>query len=282
MFITTADLIADIKNRAFMPATQSTFEDSDLLDIANGEMHTIIVPMILSTMEHYLVTSEDKTVTASSRSFRINPRAIASGLSDVTFVDGSVERSIPRIDDRASTRTGFRITGNKITFTGSETGTARLYFNLRPGNMIETTSAAKITAFDTTARTVTVDSAPSGFIVGDYDIHWPSGFEYTGFDLAVSGVAANVLTFSSDLPSDIAIDQWVSLAGYTPVVEIPLEIHPYLAQLVATQVLESIGDHDSMTASQNKLRTYQENALSMLNPRVDGEARRLVPPRNRR
>ena len=55
MVRTTEDLLDKIKRRSFIPVSQSTFTDAEILKIATEEMVGIIVPTILNAREEYYV-----------------------------------------------------------------------------------------------------------------------------------------------------------------------------------------------------------------------------------
>ena len=138
---TTDDLLNKIKRRAFIPSSQSTFTDEELLEVATEELHGVIVPDIIKTREDYFVFKDTSSTLdgSSNQTFNIPDRAVGLQLREVSVTSGGSERNIPRLDieDRVYQNVGgnvygFDITSNQINLFGGCTGTLNLYYYLRP------------------------------------------------------------------------------------------------------------------------------------------------------
>lgn len=279
---TTATLIASIKRRGMIPSSQSTFEDADFLALADEEIELGLLPLILSTKEEYYVTSKDYSAAAS---IAIPTRAIGMKIRDIKLVDSDGdERSIPQVAlediehfSSSASAPGYYFQGNKIYFTDTPTETIRLYYYIRPSSLVATTSAAQITSINSGAGTVEVSSLPSTITTSTQVdiIKATPGYELLAMDQTISNIASTTLTFSS-LPSTLAVGDWIALAGESPIVQLPKELQPILAQRVAVKALEAMGDLQQMASSQEKLDRMEAAAFRLLEPRSDGSSRKII------
>lgn len=293
MAYTTADLVDQIKKKAFIPSTQATFTDEELLELATDEMRDYIVPLIKSTREEYYLTFEDFAITNEQKFARIPPRALGMALREVAFIQGGVERNMPRlsIEDKVYNEAngysnGFYLQGDKVYVFGSQSGTMRLYYLIRTGKLVETTDAANITSIDRDTGAIVCSSIPSSWGVSntiDF-IRARPGFEHLALDVTINNLdtGTNTITFATgDIPEELEVGDWISLEDTSPVPQIPPEWFSYLAQAVAAQVLESLGDIEAAGKAEAKMMRIQKNILDLITARVSGEAKKFVPKRNR-
>ena len=78
-------------------------------------------------------------------------------------------------------------------------------------------------------------------------------FQSLGDDLAITAMPdSSSLTFTETLPTDLAVGDYVALAGKSPIAQIPYEAHHLLAQLGAIKVNEALGDMQGMQMAQSK------------------------------
>lgn len=302
-------LIQDIKRRTFMPISQITYNDEDILDFADEEIQIGIVPLLMSVREDYLVTYKEDTINSGQPSYDMHKRAIVQKLKDVTIVmansdtNNPVEISLPRIQsDQGPTRLlnnypGFFVRNNKVmlqnpdTFAGQK---LRQYYFLRPSKLVTPINACRITRVgpDTNspalaANQIEVGLIPTGFgsdatFTQTVDIVRNNpGFEILSMD-AVASFNTNTLivTFSSltSLPTGLEVGDWVCLAGETVVPQIPVEMHPILAQRAAVKVLEGMGDASNLQLAQGKLKEMEKAVLGLLSNRIEGEPQKIVNP----
>lgn len=290
MAYTTSDLLADIKLRVFAPSGSTrTFQDTDYLLLADAAMQSIILPMLQSQREEYLVTYKDLAVTADQAAYDIPVRAVGMQLRDVWLVDtDGTLIDLPELNPelRATTLSGdpraFFLRMNQVHLypTPSATlRTLRLEYFLRPGKLVETSAAAQISAIDTLTGIVTVGSVPSTWSTTDeYDlVRKDGGGEPRAVDQTVSAVTTTTLTLAS-LPTGLATSDYVSLAGESPIPQVPAELRPVLAQAVAVKVCEAM-KLPALEDSRKTLEMEIKAAQLLLTPRVLGAAKKVVPPR---
>lgn len=285
-------LLEQIKRKVFMPANQNTFSDAEILEIAYDEIVNELLPAITSVREEYFVNIHDVTLDGSNTmntAFPIPSRAVGMALREVSVLQGNIERNMARrdIEDKAyTTGTGqsysFRIENNNIYLFGSQNGSLRMYYNLRPSQLITTANASKVSEV-VSDNSIIVTSVLSGWITGTVldIINHKSGYDVKGVSLTISGISGNTITFSEDLPVDVVAGNWVALEDESPVPNIPQEFFQYLSQATAVHILESLGDTEAMELAAQRLSQMKINALRLISPRVEGQSKKFVPRRNR-
>ena len=289
---TTETLITEIKQRAMVPNSQKTYLPIDLLRRATQEMDLYIIPMILGSREEYFVYEVNSAMSGVG-DYEINERAIGGVLRDLLVDYGTGQyQSIPYLDpdqrERANNSSGqlmFYLKWNKIVLVGStsNTGNMKQVIFMRPGRFVETTEAAQITAINTGTFTVTIATAmPTTFIanasldmISNKNLH-----AYKGIDQPVTSVTATDIVFTNALPTDLAVGDWISLAGESPLVQLPRELIPLLAQKVAVTIMHDLGD-PKWKDGQAALEEMKTAAINLINPRVHGEDKIVVTGMNR-
>ncbi len=297
MVKTNTQLIETIKRKSYIPADQNTFTDQELLDIANEELQSIVVPEILSTREDYLVRKDTVNLTGQTgQVLDIPSRAVGQQLRELTVTLGNVEHNLARydIEDRVYDNVGgniygFDLTGNQINLKGAMTGILNIYYYLRPGNLTEVKNARQITAIDTGANTITVAALPSTWSTASiFDVvKGKPGFDFKQLSLTVSAIdtGTNTITFNESLNSSgwdaLIVGDWLTLEETSPIAQIPTEWQNYLAEAATAFIMESQGDSQGFDKAMMRKEELYKNAVKMISPRVDGQSRRFVPRRNR-
>lgn len=281
---TTTELLASIRRRTHLPSNASPFQDSDLLALADEECQTSILKQILSVRENYYLTYTDTSVNGTGI-YSIPLRAIAMGLADCQLIIGNSVYQIARteIGEQFSTITSpsgyysFYIEGNSVVIQPNPTsGSIRMWYYTRPNNLVATTSAAQITAINSNVLTfstipTTITTSTPCDIIKDQP-----GFDLLDSDDTPTAVTSTTITFTS-VPSTVSVGDWVSLAGQTPVPQIPVEFRPLLALRVAVSNFMTQGYTDKMVKAQAKLEEMERALFGMIQPRVVEEPKRLVP-----
>ena len=273
-------LLKQIKSRAFIPTSQKTFTDQDLLDLATDEMQHKVVPLIMQSRGEFYVSSLDYTITPESRSISIPYRAIGLAVRDVVRVDGDKEHSLALISPERksdSLRDACYLQGNKIIVVGSGADTIRVYYHARPGGLTETANATLVSAIDRDLGVISLTSTPSNFSASALidAIDSQPGFDLHGSDIIINSISGTDLTVNT-IPTDLQIGDWIVNAQQSPVPQIPVEFYPLLAQSVAVKVLEAQGDFEGMQAAQLTMEKSESNALLLISPRIKGEAKKVM------
>ena len=287
---TTTRLLESIERQSFSPANQSTFSTADILALADEVTRIRLLKEVLSVREEFYVAYKDYTITASQSTYRFPARAIGMTLREIHVVssDGTASNlprwSIDKLHLISTSGEGvpevFYIQGDDVILyptPNSTTGTLRMYYRRRPSDLIETSSAAVVSAINTTTNVVSVTTIPSTWVTGNiFDLIQQDGsHKHLSIDLTSTLVSGNDITFSS-LPSQLAVGDYVALAGYTPVVQLPPDFQPILSLLTAAEMISAMDQ-----AKGDKLIARAElalnNARELINPRVEGELETIYP-----
>lgn len=279
----TAEFLTSVNRRCFAPTGQTTFSPDDILEIGDEELRSTILPEILKAREEYFVHCKDYSITADQSGYAIPARAIGLIVREIKLINsnGGVT-NLTRIDPEDLTSTtktsskpnAFFIKDNTINLCdipSSTTGTLRVYFFLRPGNLIEASSGATITAINTTTNVVTVGTIVSSWATGDiFDfINQEGGHEYRDFDLTSSLISGSDITFAS-LPSTLAVGDFVVPQAQSTMIQLPEEYQPCLAQATAAFMLDNMNIPGAEKAYM-RLNKMLKAAQNLITPRVQGE-----------
>lgn len=286
---TTADFLTSVRMRGSIPTSTSSSNvnnTTNLLAMGTEELHIKLLPLIMSVREEFYVTSKDYTITASQATYALPSRASGMVVRDIQIVDGSSIYSLRPIDpDLISTTStgsveGYYFQHNNIVLyptPGSTSGTLRVRYFARPSRLAATSACAQITAIDTGTFTATVAAVPSSwststpvdFIKASAPYHNPA------VDQSPASTTSTTLVFTS-LPSDLAVGDWVALAEYSPIPQIPHEFQPLLAQMTVVKALEAVGDREGAKAAKTDLDLIQANAIQLITPRSHSDPRKVV------
>lgn len=284
---TTAQLLTSIRNKGNIPTSQTPFSNADLLLLADDELDTALLRQLLSVRENYYLTYKDYVI-ATDGIYELPARCIADAVANVQLLNGTTVTNIDRSEVSQQFATNespsgfysFFFMGSSINLQPNPTsGYVRIWYYERPNTMVLTSQAAQVTVI--AGNVLTFDTIPTTITTGtacDFIQDQPH-FNSLGIDQTPTVVTSSQLTFS-DVPDDLAVGDWVSLAGQTPVPQIPVEFRPLLVQRVVVKYNEIQGYLDKMKASQTKLEAMEKDLLQLINPRASGAPKRVVPNQN--
>ena len=146
----TGDLIRSIKRRAFIPNSQETFTDEDLLEMATEEVNIGLVPLIQRMHEEHLVYYTEILLEQGRQRYPIPARAHGNKLRDLALVDENdnvfeMHRySLNEISDFTNTTSyintrGFYLENNDVILVNFDVNIGnklRFYFYLRPNHLV--------------------------------------------------------------------------------------------------------------------------------------------------
>ncbi len=290
---TVNDLVTSVKARASVPESDGTITSQDLIRFANEDLDENIIPLILSTREEYYLTYKDFDIVSGQLEYDIPYRAIGMRVRAIKPIvdgkEGTLFSHIPLelVDNYDfDTNRGFYLRNDKIVFvnplySGGSGGAFRVYFYLRPNDLVLTTRVGTIESIDTATNTVTVTSFPS--VINDNSeidfIQSTPNHRTYAYDIPVSSVsAASRQITASSLPSTLQVGDYVCLAGETPTPQMPVDVIPVLEQAVVCKVLESIGDTEGLNNATKRLQKLEQRLMAVLDSRVESPGRKAVNP----
>lgn len=289
MAITTTLILDAIKRGVTIPSNQVRFTDADFLKFADEETEALLLPILTSLRQEFLVKSKVQACTANIQKYKIPYRAVGRTLrdlklartSDTTFIKTlayiSPEDASVYTTTMSGEPFGFTVEGDSIKLLPTPLSadlSIVFYYLLKPSYLVPVTSAGLITAINTTTGDVTIGTAVTGFSTGAVMdlVDGKSGCSVKAEDITNTNVSSTTVTFTaSDLPSDLAVGDYVTLSKQTPVMQLPDEFHQSLVQATICRILEALGDQEMYAIAAERLKSKLESAQQLLTPRVESE-----------
>jgi hypothetical protein len=292
-------LLTSVKQRSMNADNQNLLSDSDIVRIASEELQGTLLPYILSVKQEYYVTNQDQTYVSGTTRYNIPQRATGTKLRDVMLVDNQgneVLLNFVNEEDMKSSwayapyQFGFVTTDYSINLVlGNNLGSGnysyvRMKYFRRPNTLCTTGysgNAGQVISFNTVAKTITLDNAPTTWTAStQFDIiNSMPPFQSRVDDATITNISGFVLTFTNDLPSGLAVGDWVSQANFSPIPQMPVECHRVLEVLTAARILQYTGD-PAFQVMQAMAEGMKRDLIQVLSPRVDGSPQK-IPIRNR-
>jgi hypothetical protein len=276
MQYTTADLLTNVKSKAAAPDSQTVFTDAILLKIADEKIRSTLVPAVLSTREDYYLTYID--YATPSTSYAIPSKAIGMKISRIVLCDSTnTEWPCVRVANPTEASEApdyYYIHRNTIMFVTAPTKTVRVYYHCRPNVLVKTTEAARITGI--TGKVVSVSAVPSTITAASVvdiisEFH---GYDTVSVDNAVDTIVSTDITLTDTPVADIG--DWMAVAGYTPVPQIPSEMQAALEWFVVSSMMNSQTDAQGYQLAMAEASQALKQAIVILQPRVDGASKKIV------
>ena len=300
MSFLSSDLMAAVQRYSAVPASQVTFQTTDFYALADDSIRAKIIPLVLKHMAEFYVYPCNYTVQSNVSTYAIPPRAINSILRSVQIVSSTDPDTRVNLDQLSIEdlyagisgnvrflvkKNGFYIEGNNVVLYPTPTQNLdilRLNYFIRPNQLVDPSACGLITAINTGANTITVAGAPSAWTTSNtFDlVKGQPGFDCTAIDQSVTSILAGVITFTSTLPTNVAVGDYVCLAGQSCVVQVPVELQPLLTQYVCVRVLAAQGDSTALKNALAELDSLEKNASLLLTPRVQGSVKRVTNSRS--
>jgi uncharacterized membrane protein len=289
MAVTADRLIAGVKRRITIPASQALITNEDILQYADDCIKYKLVPLIKSVVQDFFVTKTITELVADQREYAIPYRTIGRTLRDLKILDGGDGRyDIPLIaieDEQyycqgASMPQGHYFYGDRIAIIPTPISTdysLEIWYELQPSELVVLSDAAVVVS--KTATTVVVSSVPSTIVNGsvvDF-IQGISGCSTLAMDKTITGLASTTLTFAADeIPSDLAAGDYVSIKQTSPVIQLPDEAYPLLETVTAMRCLQAISDYESIERLKGDEKEEEKNLKLILEPRNRGETTKII------
>lgn len=290
---TVEQLIENIKRRCSVPTSQLTFLPQDFVDLANDELQGEVVPLIMSTREEFFVDYED-IQTPASGVIPLPAATVGMKVRSVCYVQQSsplVLINLPRVDldivagvgfSNFNTLTGFYIQGNDLVLYPSQSAPTntpiRIYFYRRTLVLSNLGTYGQIISIDEMANTVVLSFVPYDWTVGHElnAINFQVPFECVNEDLEIVSVSSPTVELNS--VEGLSVGDYVSDRGFSPIPQVPIEAHAYLAQLTAAKCLEALGDNEGNQAAIAKAEKLKDKLMVMISQRVDGSTKKIMNP----
>lgn len=287
---TSDELLAAVKLRCGWPTT-APVSDANLLLLADDIIASELWPLLKSTRGEYHTATAEYAITANRASYRIPARAIYP-IRDVRYrdtVSGKPE-NVPQlhVEDIGAAASGdpfaFYLDGDFITLDPMPTttrGTLIIRYYRRPNALTLSANARRIKRLPSSTQVEAYATfATSAIANGSYVdfISASGGHQALDEDVLVTGLSTVTLTMSGGYSTKIEASgtanqtgDWVALAGFTPVVQVPDQVVPLLTARVAWMALNAVGDQVRMAAMKQHAKEIDSRALDAVMPRSEAE-----------
>jgi hypothetical protein len=287
---TTDALISSIKRRITLPDAQNLFSDTDLIAFLGDELSSNVIPLVHSVQQEYWVYRQDVPLVQGQTNYTLPVRGVVNGLRLLTLVDNGgneIEFPLLRPENTASTYNwlspyststlyGFNFEDDHIVMfpqqvVANPVMTVRFRYERQPSQLCATADAAQITVIAGT--TVTVNEIPTGWSTSTVVdlVKGTPAFNAKADDLTISSVNTGALQLTlPSLPATAAVGDWISVAGTSPVPQIPYQMFPYLCQCVANTCMAGMADSEPYKDGKARETQMKEDLLKLLQPRDIG------------
>lgn len=295
----TSVLVSKVRRGMSLPNVENRFSDNTLLDLANDELQSSILPWLFSLREDYLVTSEDFELSSIEKG-KIRFPAFASGrtLKDLWVSQtGSSWRPLKRVGLNDSwgfselekgMPSSFCLQGDEIKLfprpSATETGFLRIFYHTLPNTLVSEQRAVKIASVSSD-DTVSCSTVLTLFAVGEsLDAIFPTpDFQVAVRSLTVASKTNTSITFSG-FDSDFTLEDAgvkagliLCLSGETIVTPIPNEVNQLLIQSVIVRVLESMNAPQQLSLALERFNRLKLTLRDILTPRSENRLLKLRP-----
>ncbi len=292
----TSDLLADVRRRAMLPNTSTLgLVDADILEHANNEMASRMVPLVTSVNEEFYVQTVDITLIAGKGAYRIPNRSAGGKLRDVTYIMGSSVLNLARIEPEMLTQFVVSASGTPSCFymeagtvnlipAPAGGGTLRMKYFVRPGRFTNTATDFGIITNTISSSTTTAALAFSGslgLLEADLDvIAYRPPFEYLCIAALAFSPGAGLYTLTkpqneASLSLNIAAGDYLCKPDKSPIIQLPVELQSLLVQRTVCAIMETFNYGERLAAAEATYARMEEAALKLITPRVDGSPRKM-------
>lgn len=294
----TTDLLTSIRRRA--RATNSAapgFADADLLAIANEVLMSEVTPEVVSRRASFFRQTINTTLEVGTSTYRLSTRTIGSVVANFFRVDSTdnsvhplVEWDEEDLNERDPTKQGtpqaFIIQGNYIRLypVPSKADVLRQVLLRRPNRLVLPSTCGLISSAPNNLLSVTMavsaaslgitTSTPTDLIRGDphFDSMADSATP-TAINSATVGYAAGVIPAEMNDGTSFGVSGtfYVCLAGEAPVIQLPPEFFPVVAQRSACELLRPGRDRDVYRDAVEALKGLEEKVYGVVVDRIENQ-----------
>jgi len=290
VIITTNKLIKSVKARGFVPSSQVALTDEDFIRFANEELQLRVCPFVArygGAGDEYNIVEEGYTISGDN-TITVPARAYSGKIRDIYYVQGGRVFQIPKIarEDKFNFQQvtqyplGYYMQGNKIVFLPTAlnyAGEIRIAYMMRPSDLVMESNARTVTAIDTTAKQLTLNS-PNGVWKVGTKLDVTSGENdctLKTWNIVITGITGSTYTFANDDLVGISTGDILTLGGTTSVPQIPSELHPLLVARTLLAVQSAVKDNGA-NATLQTINEMEERLKDVLTDRTIGQGDKLV------
>lgn len=289
MSYTTTEFLDSVKVRGAIPTSQNTFTVARILNLGDAELRSYILPLVMKAREFYYAFDVSTAINTTGV-YDIHTRAVGGKVTNACLTDADTrldlnwisEEELSSLTNTQSGKPGVYIKRSQLVVVPADV--PYTYFKqtilLRPGKFVATTAAAQITAINTSTKTLSFTSGtvPTTWTTANlFDlIQAQPHFDHLAIDQVVTSITTTAIIFSSTLPTRLAVGDWVSLAGESPIIQVPVELQPLLEQKTANTCMRAQGDEAGLKSGEEELTRMQKETWNLYQPRIEDEGKKIV------
>lgn len=285
------DLVESVKRRSFAPISQATFQDADLIDVLNEEISSTVVPELIKLREDFFFWRKTESLVTGKTKYLIPNNVIGGSIKALFYVEGDSKVLLTRRDIEDLGNFSSTGTPNHFYFEGDEvglfsppataTGSLLWVYPRRPNLLVATSSCAKISSVSsaggTTTFTVDTDLTASLSVGSKIDfvrgtspfLLWAEQVSITAITTTTIAVATSAVLGEDGSTVEPEATDYICPAGYSCIPMLPVELHPWLAQCGAVEVLASLGDSNKVAIAESRKERLLQRILPTMKNRAE-------------
>lgn len=291
---TVDQLVTDIKTTASVPAAQPRFDVAGIIKIMTRILQSKLVPMMMTVREEYFVDYEDYPITQGNLTgYAIPTNAVGMKVRSVALVNESGVlnlTNLPRLSlEQISgyyygqyVPFGFYVQNNNVILwppnQTTPSNTLRMYFLRRVNVLTSSENCGQVESI--LGNVLTLSNVPAAWVVGDTlnAIDARPGFDTKARDRAITLISGNDVTL--DDVTDISVTNWIAENDYSPIAQVPVEVHQLLVQAASLEILKSLGDSEGYQKLEFEYKQLVGYVMDVITPRIDGSIKKAIPAGN--
>lgn len=274
----TTRFVSAVRRQGSVP---STYLSTDILEIGDGEIQAVFVPLLERVRQNYLVRELTATPDAMGR-VPLPTRASGAALRSVQLQVNNTWRPLPQrqLEEYDSLSTGqpdayFLDGGSVALLPKGSSGTLRIRYPMRPGRMVldtDTTKAGAISSVTIGPTTTLLATTYTGVDPVDFISSGPA-HQAKAIDVPLLALGPVPNTYFTEA---LVVGDYVAAADCSPFVPLPEELFAALVHRTAGVLLRSLGYDDEARTQLALAGESIDSATPMLLPRNEGNPQRVT------
>lgn len=270
MAYTTDDLVLAVKRDSFLPAAQTQWTNSRILELGDKCILRRVVPAFIGIGDGFYRETTDISIVSGTYAYDIPRYAMLNKIHQAMLLgsDGIKLGRLLRKDpvdlkywnaSSSGTPAMIRFEADQIILNPTpDAGSVatwpylRVWIYRRPGRMVPTSSAAVVSSVNTGTGVVTYTGAPPATFTSSsvHDFYRStSPFRRIGSAATASAAAGSTQTFSLSNASLLAAGDYVCLRDETVFPPCSIEVVPFLEELIIKSMSITQGDREAVEMS---------------------------------
>lgn len=295
----TDTLIEKVRLNLSLPRVENRFSDETILDLANDEIQSSILPWMFSLREDFLVEEEDISISEFLNGFSFPPYTSGRAIKDLWYSSNqqdwkpliriSLDESWRYQDSAVQDPRGFLLKGDQIELlplpSGNSTGFLRLFIHVLPNELVDVSRGFAIQSF-VDFETISLSTIPAFFQVGtrvdaisflpDFRVKRRS-LEILTVDSALKQITLAGFSATEPISQFLSLQDWICVTGETVVTPLPVEINQLLIQSIAIRILESQNSPQQLTLALERFNRLKIQLRDILSPRAENRLLKFRP-----